>query len=72
MAIWTRDDGRFYRAELTRDLFGYVVLIAHGGKFRPPRVRSIPVSSTEEGERVLARIELRRLQHGYRCDPVES
>ena len=51
--------------DLERDLFGLVVVIAHGGRHRPPRVRAIPVWDAEEGERVITRIEMRRRQHGY-------
>ncbi len=65
MDIWTRADGRYYCVELTRDLLGPVVVICHGGRHRPPRVRTIPVCDAIEGERVLARIESRRAQHGY-------
>ena len=41
MDLWTRNsDRRYYWAGLERDLFGLVVVIAHGGRHRPPRVRA--------------------------------
>lgn len=66
MDLWTRNsDRRYYWVGLERDLFGLVVVIAHGGRHRPPRVRAIPVWDAEEGERLIARIGARRRQHGY-------
>lgn len=50
---------------LTRDMFGPVVLIAHGG-ITPNRVRSIPVADVVEGERVMEALARRRIAHGYR------
>lgn len=61
-----RDDGRFYLAEMGRDLFGTVVLIAHGGRHTPARVRSIPVEDAAAGLAVIERLEKRRRAHGYR------
>lgn len=65
MGMWRREDGRWYCAQIDRDLFGLVVVIAHGGRHRPPRIWSVPIESMEEGERIIARIEARRRQHGY-------
>lgn len=65
METWTRADGRFYHITLSRDLFGPVVLVAHGG-LTPARVISIPVDRIEDGERVMERLARRRTAHGYR------
>lgn len=67
METWTRGT-RYYHVALTRDLYGLVVMIAHGGQ-TPPRVRSYPVCDVEEGERLLERIAKRRIAHGYRRAP---
>lgn len=64
MEAWRRADGRFYYALITEDLFGLVVMIAHGG-LTPARVRSIPIGGVEEGERMLEQIGRRRVAHGY-------
>ncbi|WP_332673361.1 hypothetical protein [Aromatoleum sp.] len=64
MQAWRRDDGRFYYALITEDLFGLVVMIAHGG-LTPARVRTVPIGGVEEGEKILADIGRRRLAHGY-------
>lgn len=74
MQLWTREsDKRYYWIGLERDLLGLVVAIAHGGKRKPPRVRSIPVWDAAEGERIITRIEARRRQHGYvRQDGIED
>ena len=67
MKAWRRDDGRFYYALITEDLFGLVVMIAHGGR-TPARVRTVPIRAVEDGDKVLADIDRRRLAHGYaRC-----
>lgn len=65
MDTWTRQDGRYMHAEICRDLYGLVVMVAHGGQ-TPARVRSYPVCDVEEGERLLERISKRRIAHGYR------
>lgn len=65
MERWERDDGRYYVIEVTRDLFGPVVLIAHGGA-TAPRVRSIPLGRLEDAEPIVAEIGRRRIAHGYR------
>lgn len=70
MELWTRaSDRRYFYLGMERDLFGLIVVIAHGGKSKAPRVRSIPVWDVEEGERVIARLEKRRAQHGYQRAP---
>ena len=61
---YVRADGRYYIAELTRDLWGPVVVVAHGGS-TPPQIRSLPVDSLVEGERLLEAIHRRRVAHGY-------
>ena len=64
MKAWRREDGRFYYALITEDLFGLAVMIAHGGR-TPARVRTVPVGGVEEGERLIEQIGRRRLAHGY-------
>lgn len=65
MKTWIREDGRFFTARVERGLFGLVVVTTFGGRMRPARVRSIPVDSVEDGERVLDAIAKRRTAHGY-------
>ncbi|MDT3672504.1 MAG: hypothetical protein ROZ37_19455 [Aromatoleum sp.] len=65
MQAWRRDDGRFYYALITEDLFGLVLMIAHGG-LTPARVCTVPISAIEDGEKILADIARRRLAHGYK------
>jgi hypothetical protein len=65
MDTWTRKDGRHFSAWIERDLYGLVVITSFGGRLRPARFRSIPVSSIEEGERTLHEIAKRRMAHGY-------
>lgn len=65
MDTWKRPDGRYYHVAVQPDLFGLVVVIAHGGR-TPPRVHSIPVSRLEEADQVIERIGKRREAHGYR------
>lgn len=65
MEHWKRPDGRYFYADVQSDLFGLVVVIAHGGR-TPPRVHSIPVNRIEEADRVIERIGRRRAAHGYR------
>lgn len=66
MDLWTRpSDHRYYWIGLERDLFGLAVVIAHGGRHRGPKVRAIPAFDIEDGERIIARMERRRIAHGY-------
>ena len=65
METWTRQDGRYYIISLAADLFGVVVMVAHGGRHRAAVVRSIPADSMEAAQAIMAALRKRRSAHGY-------
>ena len=65
METWTRQDGRYYIISLAADLFGVVVMVAHGGRCRPAVARSIPADSAEAARLIMEALRKRRLAHGY-------
>ena len=72
MDLWLRDsDKRYFYVGMTRDLFGLVVVIAHGGRHLGPRVRTVPVWDTADGERDRRSLQrlLDALQHGFQPAP---
>lgn len=65
METWARQDGRYYHITIAADLFGLVVMVAHGGRHRAAVVRSIPVSSLQVAQALMAAMQKRRAAHGY-------
>jgi hypothetical protein len=69
--VWRNaNNGRWYAAGIIRDLFGQVgVETMWGGARRAGcRVRFTPTASDMDAEKVIAKIDARRRQHGYqRC-----
>lgn len=65
METWIRQDGRYYIISLAADLFGVVVMVAHGGRHRAAAVRSIPADSMEAAQAIMAALRKRRSAHGY-------
>jgi len=62
-----RQNQRYYSAQLVQDLFGDWTLVVCWGGSNSKRggMRITGVESLEAGEREIAKIGKRRLQHGY-------